>query len=44
MKLKNVALFKKDTTSEIFGAIGYLSEINFKKKKMMLLICSSQRC
>ena len=30
---KNVALFKKDTTSEIFGAIGYLSEINFKKKK-----------
>mgnify|MGYP001277948346 CR=1 FL=1 len=28
---KNEKLFKKDTTNEIFGAIGLLSELNFQK-------------
>ena len=30
---KNVNLYKKDTTNELFGALGYLSEINFYKKR-----------
>tara|TARA_B100001059_G_C17834703_1_gene587177 strand:+ start:1397 stop:3793 length:2397 start_codon:yes stop_codon:yes gene_type:complete len=29
---KNLDNYKKDTTSELFGAIGYLSELNFEKK------------
>ncbi len=29
---KNVDIYKKDTTSEIYGALGYLSEIDFRKK------------
>jgi LPS-assembly protein len=29
---KNLDDYKKDTTSELFGAIGYLSELNFEKK------------
>ncbi len=29
---KNTSVYKTDTTSEFFGAIGYLSEINFFKK------------
>ena len=29
MKLENVDDLKKDTTSELFGALGYLSEIEF---------------
>ena len=29
---KNVDIFKSDTTSELFGAIGLLSEINFQKR------------
>ncbi len=29
---KNTSIYKKDTTHEIFGAIGYLSEINLFKK------------
>jgi LPS-assembly protein len=29
---KNIDLYKKDTTSEFYGALGYLSEINLKKK------------
>ena len=29
----NIDIYKNDTTSEIFGAIGYLSEIDLKKKK-----------
>ena len=29
---KNVDLYKDETTSEIFGALGYLSEINLRKK------------
>ena len=28
---KNVALYKNDTTNELFGALGILSEINLKK-------------
>ena len=28
---KNVKLYKKDTTSELFGALGYFSELNLKK-------------
>ena len=32
MKQKNVDIYKKDTTSEIYGALGYLSEIDFRKK------------
>jgi len=28
---RNEALYKKDTTSEFFGAIGYLSELNLQK-------------
>ena len=35
---KNVDLYKKDTTSELHGAIGYLTEINFTKKKEILNI------
>ena len=31
-EVKNEDLYKKDTTSEIFGAIGYLSEINLRKE------------
>ena len=30
---KNIDLYKKDTTNEIYGAIGYLSEINLEKNK-----------
>ena len=30
---KNVDLYKKDTTSELHGAIGYLTEINLQKKE-----------
>ena len=30
---KNVDVYKKDPTSELFGSIGLLSEIDFKKKK-----------
>ena len=30
---RNVNLYKKDNTNELFGALGYLSEINFYKKK-----------
>ena len=30
-EVKNVDIYKKDTTSEIFGALGYLSQINFRK-------------
>ena len=30
---KNVDVYKKDTTHELFGAIGLISEINFKKKE-----------
>ena len=30
MKQKNVDIYKKDTTSEIYGALGYLSEIDFE--------------
>ena len=30
---KNVDVYKKDTTHELFGAIGLFSEINFKKKE-----------
>ncbi len=29
---KNISLYKKDTTSEVFGALGYLSEIQLYKK------------
>ena len=29
---KNVSLYKKDPTSEIYGALGYKSEIKFEKK------------
>ena len=29
---KNISLYKKDTTNEIFGALGYLSEIQLYKK------------
>ena len=32
MEAKNVDIFKSDTTSELFGAIGLLSEINFQKR------------
>ena len=28
---KNIDVYKKDTTSEIYGALGYLSEINLRK-------------
>ena len=28
---RNVDIYKKDTTSELFGALGYLSEIEFQK-------------
>ncbi|MDC0619356.1 hypothetical protein OAO89_03470 [Pelagibacteraceae bacterium] len=28
---KNVELYKKDTTSELFGSIGYLTELNLQK-------------
>ena len=31
-EVKNEDLYKKDTTSEIFGALGYLSEINLRKE------------
>ena len=31
-EVKNVDVYKKDTTSEIFGALGYLSQINLKKE------------
>ena len=31
-EVKNVPEFKKDSTSEIFGALGYLSEIDLHKK------------
>ena len=30
---KNVDEFKKDTTNELFGAIGYLNSITFKKRE-----------
>ena len=30
---KNVKVYKEDTTSEIFGALGLLSEIDFQRKK-----------
>ena len=30
---KNIDFFKEDTTSEVFGALGLLSEIDFEKKK-----------
>lgn len=33
---KNVDIYKKDTTSDFFGAIGFLSEIEFIKKKQNL--------
>ncbi len=29
---KNISIYKRDTTSEVFGAIGYLSEIQLYKK------------
>ena len=29
---KNVELYKKETTNELFGSIGYLSELNLQKK------------
>ena len=29
---KNIDLYKEDTTSELFGAIGYLSQLNLEKK------------
>ena len=29
---KNTDIYKKDTTSEVFGAIGYLGQINLEKK------------
>ena len=32
MKQRNTSIYKTDTTHEIFGAIGYLSEINLFKK------------
>jgi LPS-assembly protein len=28
---KNIDIYKKDTTSEVFGALGYLTKINFEK-------------
>ena len=31
---KNVDLYKKDTTNEVFGALGYLTEVNFKKNNL----------
>ena len=30
---KNVDLYKDETTSEIFGALGYLTQINLRKKR-----------
>ena len=30
---KNIDIYKKDTTSELFGAIGLLSKMDFEKKK-----------
>ena len=30
---KNVDIYKKDTTSEIYGALGYLTQLNFEKNK-----------
>ena len=32
MRQKNISIYKRDTTSEVFGAIGYLSEIQLYKK------------
>ena len=31
MNSKNVGLYKEDPTSEIYGALGYQSEIKFEK-------------
>ena len=31
MRLKNVDLYKKDTTSEIFGALGLFSKLDLYK-------------
>ena len=31
---KNIDLYKQDTTNELFGAIGYLTEINLKKTQI----------
>ena len=30
---KNVSLYKEDTTSEIYGALGYQAEVKFEKNK-----------
>ena len=30
---KNIDLYKKDLTNELYGAIGLLSELDFKKNK-----------
>ena len=32
MRLKNADVYKEDTTSEIYGALGYFSEINLQRK------------
>ena len=40
---KNIDLYKQDTTNELFGAIGYLTEINLKKRKLTLNICLNQK-
>ena len=29
---KNTSVYKSDTTNELFGAVGYLAEINFLKR------------
>ena len=32
LETKNVDLYKEETTSELFGALGYLTEIDLIKK------------
>ena len=36
---KNIDIYKKDPTAEIFGSLGLLSEINLYKNKKVLNIC-----
>ena len=33
MKLKNVDIYKKDPTSEVYGALGFLTEVYLEKEK-----------
>ena len=33
MRTKNIDIYKKNTTSEVYGALGYLTKINFEKIK-----------